>query len=209
MINTYLLTFNCARHQVNPEALAVSLFDALPQAAAIPDVLAISLQEVAPIAYSFLGGSYLKPYFDRITTTVHLAAHLHSHGGERLEHVATRSLGLTALVIFAKPQFRERIQYIQAAGAGVGVWNMGNKGAVAMRLGVSRPGSEDTLDLTFVAAHLAPHEDAYAERNKVSRWTTERWLGLSRDTTKHADFALSARIELGGPCTKHGFHKRW
>lgn len=172
MIDTYLLTFNCARHLVNPEALAPSLFDALPQAATIPDVLAISLQEVAPIAYSFLGRSYLKPYFDRIATTVHLAAHLHSHGNERLEHVATRSLGLTALLIFAKPQFRERIQYIQSAGAGVGVWNMGNKGAVAMRLGVSRPGSEHVVDLTFVAAHLAPHENAFAERNKVSCWTS-------------------------------------
>ncbi|KAF2439039.1 DNase I-like protein [Karstenula rhodostoma CBS 690.94] len=166
MIDAYLLTFNCARHRVNPETLAPALFDALPKAAAVPDVLAISLQEVAPIAYSFLGGSYLKPYFDRITTTVHLAAHLHSHGSERLEHVATRSLGLTALMIFAKPGFLERIQYIQAAGAGVGLWNMGNKGAVAMRIGVSRQGSDEMLNVTFVAAHLAPHEKEVAARNQ-------------------------------------------
>lgn len=168
MINAYVLSFNCARHYVNPEVLAPSLFDALPQAATVPDVLVVSLQEVAPIAYSFLGGSYLKPYFDRISTTVYLAADLHSHGSERLEHVATRSLGMTALMIFAKPQFKEKIQYIQAAGAGVGVWNMGNKGAVAMRLGVSCSGSDEVLELSFVAAHLAPHEKAYVERNKVS-----------------------------------------
>lgn len=166
MIDAYLLTFNCARHLVNPETLAPALFDALPKAAAVPDVLAISLQEVAPIAYSFLGGSYLKPYFDRITTTVHLAADLHSHGSERLELVATRSLGLTALMIFAKPRFLERIQYIQAAGAGVGVWNMGNKGAVAMRIGVSSQGSDEMLNISFVAAHLAPHEKEVAARNK-------------------------------------------
>ncbi|KAJ4355420.1 uncharacterized protein N0V89_003436 [Didymosphaeria variabile] len=166
MIDAYLLTFNCARHLVNPETLAPALFDALPKAAAVPDVLALSLQEVAPIAYSFLGGSYLKPYFDRISTTVHLAADLHSHGSERLEHVATRSLGMTALMIFAKPRFLERIQYIQAAGAGVGVWNMGNKGAVAMRIGVSRPGSDVMLNISFVAAHLAPHEKEVALRNQ-------------------------------------------
>jgi hypothetical protein len=166
MIDTYILTFNCARHLVKPETLAPALFDALPKAAAVPDVLALSLQEVAPIAYSFLGGSYLKPYFDRITTAVHLATDLHSHGSERLEHVATRSLGLTALMIFVKPGFLERIQYIQAAGAGVGVWNMGNKGAVAMRMGVSRPGSDEMLNVSFVAAHLAPHEKEVAARNK-------------------------------------------
>ncbi|KAJ4290399.1 hypothetical protein N0V90_010615 [Kalmusia sp. IMI 367209] len=166
MIDAYLLTFNCARHLVNPETLAPSLFDALPKAAAVPDVLAISLQEVAPIAYSFLGGSYLKPYFDRISTTVHLAVDLYSHGSERLEHVATRSLGLTALMIFAKPQFMERIQYVQAAGAGLGVWNMGNKGAVAMRIGVSRSDSEELLNISFAAAHLAPHERAFLERNQ-------------------------------------------
>ncbi|KAF1965673.1 DNase I-like protein [Bimuria novae-zelandiae CBS 107.79] len=191
MIEAYLLTFNCARNLVNPETLTPSLFDALPKAAAVPDVLAVSLQEVAPIAYSFLGGSYLKPYFDRIATSVHLAAELHSHGSERLEHVATRSLGLTALMIFAKPQFMERIQYIQAAGAGVGVWNMGNKGAVAMRIGVSCPGSEDLLNITFVAAHLAPHEKACAERNK-------NWEDLVRNMvfTNDSDSAYSFSEEV-------------
>ena len=131
----------------------------------MPDVVAISLQEIAPIAYSFLGGSYLTPYFDRIIATVYLAAKLHSNGSQRLEHVATRSLGMTGLMIFAKPQFTERIRWIQSAGAGVGFWNMGNKGAVAMRLGVSCPGSS-VLNLTFIAAHLAPHEWNVEARNK-------------------------------------------
>lgn len=193
MIQAYVLTFNCARNLVNPEALAPSLFDALPKAAAVPDVLAVSLQEVAPIAYSFLGGSYLKPYFDRISTTVHLAADLHSHGSERLEHVATRSVGLTALMIFAKPHFMERIQYVQAAGAGVGVWNMGNKGAVAMRIGVSRPGLEDMLHVSFVAAHLAPHEKAVAERNK-------NWEDLVRNmvftTDSDSVYSFSEEVPL-------------
>ena len=166
MFELYLLTFNCARTLADPQSLAPSFFDALPKGAPVPDILAISLQEVAPIAYSFLGGSYLKPYFDRLTTTVQLAADLHSHSSERFEHVATRSLGMTALMIFAKSSFVQRIQWIQSAGAGVGFSNMGNKGAVAMRIGVSCPTSEKTLNLSFVAAHLAPSEKNVDARNK-------------------------------------------
>jgi endonuclease/exonuclease/phosphatase family metal-dependent hydrolase len=166
MFELYLLTFNTARNPVDPQSLAPSFFDALPKGAPLPDIVAISLQEIAPIAYSFLGGSYLKPYFDRVTTTVQLAANLHSHGNVELEHIATRSLGMTALVLFAKPGVAQRIQWIQAAGAGVGFSNMGNKGAVAMRVGLSCPGSDDTLDLTFAAAHLAPMESNVDARNK-------------------------------------------
>jgi hypothetical protein len=166
MPEVYLLTFNTARELVDPQSLAPSLFDALSKGAPVPDIVAISLQEVAPIAYSFLGGSYLKPYFDRVTTTVQLAADLHSHGSHSLEHIATRSLGMTALMLFAKRDVTQRIQWVQSAGAGVGFSNMGNKGAVAMRIGLSCPGSDDTLDLTFAAAHLAPMESNVDARNK-------------------------------------------
>jgi len=166
MFELYLLTFNAARELVDPQCLAPAFFDALPKGAPLPDIVAISLQEVAPIAYAFLGGSYLKPYFDRVTTTVQLAADRHSDGSESLEHIATRSLGMTALMLFAKPKALERLQWIQSAGAGVGFADMGNKGAVAMRLGLACPDSDDTLDLTFAAAHLAPMESNVEARNK-------------------------------------------
>ncbi|EOA84685.1 hypothetical protein ACJQWK_06342 [Exserohilum turcicum] len=166
MLDLYLVTFNVARNLVDPQALAPTFFQALPKGSPVPDVVAISLQEIAPIAYSFLGGAYLKPYFDRVTTTVQLAADLHSPGTAALDHVATRSLGMTALMLFAKPAIVERIQWIQSAGAGVGFSNMGNKGAVAMRIGLSCPGADDTLDLTFAAAHLAPMERNVDARNK-------------------------------------------
>lgn len=175
MLELYLVSFNCARHYVSPEALAPVFFDALPKATFVPDIVAISLQEVAPIAYSFLGGSYLKPYFDRVATAVHLAADLRGNGSEPLDHVATRSLGMTALMIFAKPRVVERIQWIQSAGTGVGVWNMGNKGAVAMRLGISHPGHDNTLNLIFAAAHLAPMERDFAARN-------EDWQNIVQNT---------------------------
>lgn len=189
MFELYLLTFNCARTLADPRSLAPSFFDALPKDAPVPDIIAISLQEIAPIAYSFLGGAYLKPYFDRVTTTVQLAADLHSHGSQRLEHVATRSLGMTALMIFAKPSFTQRIQWIQSAGAGVGFSNMGNKGAVAMRVGISCPRSisQETLNLSFAAAHLAPSEKNVEARNKD-------WENLVRNLvfTDHDESAYSS-----------------
>ncbi|KAF2279568.1 DNase I-like protein [Westerdykella ornata] len=166
MLELYLLTFNCARNLVDPNTLAPVLFNALPPSTSVPDLVAISLQEISPIAYSFLGGSYLKPYFDRIQTTVQLAASLRSHDTEQLEHVASKSLGMTALMIFAKPHLRTRIQWIQPAGVGVGLWNMGNKGAVAMRLGISSPNSDSVLVMAIVAAHLAPMEANVQARNK-------------------------------------------
>jgi hypothetical protein len=173
MFELYLITFNTARNLVNPTTLAPTLFDALPSSAPVPDLVAVSLQEISPIAYSFLGGSYLTPYFGRVTATVQLAAKLRTNNESNttLQHVATRSLGMTALMIFATPQFAERIQWIQSAGAGVGLWNMGNKGAVAMRLGVSSSSSEsgsdgrEVLSLTFAAAHLAPMESNIEARN--------------------------------------------
>ncbi|KAF2464355.1 DNase I-like protein [Lindgomyces ingoldianus] len=187
MFELYLITFNCARNLVDPESLAPSLFDAhLPSSASVPDVVAISLQEAAPIAYSFLGGSYLTPYFDRVSATVKLAAKLRSDGTEQLDHVATRSLGMTALMIFAKPQFTERIQWMQSAGAGVGLWNMGNKGAVAMRMGVSCASPDDVLGITFTAAHLAPMEANVEARNRDWEKIVRNMVFLNNDTSGYS-----------------------
>ncbi|KAF2681414.1 DNase I-like protein [Lentithecium fluviatile CBS 122367] len=185
MLELYLVSFNCARNLVNPESLAPSFFQGLPKGASVPDVIAISLQEVAPIAYSFLGGSYLKPYFDRVSTAVHLAVDLHSHGSEELEHIATRSLGMTALMIFAKPQVAERIKWIQSAGAGVGFWNMGNKGAIAMRVGISRPDHDSILKLSFTAAHLAPMECNIDARNEDWKNLVHNMVFLNDDDSAY------------------------
>ncbi|KAF2196354.1 DNase I-like protein [Delitschia confertaspora ATCC 74209] len=170
----YLVTFNCARELIDPSTFAPNLFSALPSSSQdIPDIFAISLQEIAPIAYSFLGGSYLTPYFDRITSTVQLAAKIRTNEQATLEHVVTRSLGMTAIMVFAKPEFAQRVQWIQSAAAGVGLWNMGNKGAVGVRIGLSIDSQTYTTEeangeriLTLTAAHLAPHEPSSETRNK-------------------------------------------
>lgn len=200
MFELYLITFNCARNHINADTLAPSLFDALPPLAAVPDIVAISLQEVSPIAYSFLGGSYLAPYFERATAAVQQAALLRSKGSEQLEHIATRSLGMSALMIFTKPHFASRIQWIQSAGAGAGFWNMGNKGAVAMRLGISCPGSNETLSITFTAAHLAPHEANFEARNSDWETLVRNMVFVNDDTSGYSSAEevplLSAATEV-------------
>lgn len=79
-------------------------------------------------------------------------------------HVLTRHLGMTGLMVFAKHETNDRIQWIKTGGVGVGLWNMGNKGAIAARIGLEH--GNDVIDLTFVAAHLAPMEWDWKRRNK-------------------------------------------
>lgn len=197
MLDLYLLTFNCARNFVDPIALAPSLFFALAPSTPVPDVLAISLQEVCPIAYAFLGGSYLDPYFDRIHETVHRALELRNNGTAsdvQLQHVTTRSLGLTALMIFARPEVVKRTRWMQYASAGVGVWNMGNKGAVAVRMGIacSTGEEEETLGLTFTSAHLAPFEANFEARNRD-------WEALVRNLAFENDGGSGSHLSLTRP----------
>ena len=160
-IETYVVTFNCGRELVKPNVFAQHLFDAwtAPEA---PDILIVSLQEVAPISYAFLGGSYLTPFTDRIRDTVNTAAA--SFGDADYVNVITSNLGMTAIMAFVPQDRVQQINWIKTAGVGVGLHDMGNKGAVALRFGYAA--REEEIELSFVAAHLAPMEDALERRNE-------------------------------------------
>ncbi|KAF2139127.1 uncharacterized protein K452DRAFT_290225 [Aplosporella prunicola CBS 121167] len=175
-LQLYLLSFNCARNLIDPHRLARHLFDALPlrhdgpgasSADPLPDVIVVSLQELAGIAPAFLAGSLLAPYFDRFVAALRFAA------PDVYRHVLHKSLGMTAIMLFAKPHVADRIVSIETAGVGLGFWEMGNKGAVAVRIGLASPqqqqqnpaAADEVLELTFVAAHLAPMEYGVARRN--------------------------------------------
>ncbi|GAB7359720.1 hypothetical protein MBLNU230_g6895t1 [Neophaeotheca triangularis] len=172
-LNCYLTTFNCAREPINIDYFAANLFNNL-KTNLPPDLVVLSLQEVAPISYSFLGGQNLTPYFTRFTEAVRRAA-LKLPGDEHVEYewVLSRHLGLTGIMLFGRPEAVKRIRRIETAGTGVGLWEMGNKGAVGLRLAMSSDvegsGSEEVL-MTFVAAHLAPHENQCERRN--ADWKT-------------------------------------
>lgn len=160
-IETYVVTFNCGRELVKPKVFGQHLFDAwtAPQA---PDILIISFQEVAPIGYAFLGGSYLAPYFDKIRETVNLAAA--SFGEASYVNIITRNLGMTAIMAFVPQDRAQQMKWIETAEVGVGMYDMGNKGAVALKFGYAS--REEEIELSFVAAHLAPMEEALERRNE-------------------------------------------
>ena len=167
-LELYILTFNCARNLISPHVLGPHLFDALPKAKPLPDLIALSLQEVAPIAYSFLGGSLLTPYLDRIGHALRAAVKCREAEAEvHYQLVVARNVGLTALVVFAKPDVVKRVRWLQTAGVGVGLWEMGNKGAVGVRLCLSSDeDSQEEMELTLVSAHFAPFEEYLLRRNQ-------------------------------------------
>ncbi|KAF7586905.1 hypothetical protein BBP40_008034 [Aspergillus hancockii] len=163
-LNLYILTFNCARNLVDVERFAYHFFDALPltespSASTPPDLLVLSLQEIAPIAYAFLGGSYLDPYFALLTQVVQRA--VSQRWDADYVNIVTDNSGMTGLMVFARSDVAERISAVDTARVGLGVQEMGNKGAVGARLTyATHKTPDDTVDLTFVAAHLAPMECA-------------------------------------------------
>ncbi|KAI4197842.1 MAG: hypothetical protein LQ346_002890 [Caloplaca aetnensis] len=164
-LDVLVVTFNCGRKPIRPETFARHLSNATTG----PDIIVLSLQEIAPIAYSFLGGSYLAPYLSQFHHAVHQAGK--AFGEAKYVNVVTRNAGLTACMVFVNEEHKSKIRWVQAAGVGVGLQGMGNKGAVGVRLGYAA--TEDTLELAFVAAHLAPMEDALERRN-------EDWMNIVR-----------------------------
>jgi hypothetical protein len=162
----YFLTFNCARCLVDPATLGPHIFDAHTSITNLPDIVVISLQEIAPIAYSFLGDSYLQPYYDRVTVALHVATIDRGGNSQTYRNIATRNIGMTALMVFAKEALAGNIHQIRTAVAGVGLWDMGNKGAVGVRLSHRSNIDDRSLDFTFIAAHLAPMEMGVRRRNQ-------------------------------------------
>jgi len=168
-LELYLLTFNCARSLIDSHTFARHLFKALPKGASLPDIVVFSLQEIAPLAYSFLGETYFKTYLDRLTTAVQIAAEHHDDANERYTEVMHTFFGMTGLILFSKQSVVSRIDVKGVAGTGMGLWEMGNKGAAAVRIGYAweeDDSSSKVMEMTFVAAHLAPMEDGLKRRNQ-------------------------------------------
>ncbi|KAF8854320.1 inositol 5-phosphatase-like protein [Acephala macrosclerotiorum] len=188
-LNLYLVTFNCGLTYINIDAFSSKLFTGLTSPS-LPDLIILSLQEIAPIPHSLIGGSFLVPYFSRFYHAVQKGARKWSNATDDLpiyDPVAARNLGMTGLMIFAKDP--SRIKDIEFDGVGVGLAEMGNKGAVGLRF--KYHGSAGTFtELTFVAAHLAAMEWEVKRRN-------EDWENIVRglvfsSTSGKATTSLSA-----------------
>lgn len=187
-INIYIVTFNCGRAPIDVEAFASQLFSNLTSST-LPDIVVLSLQEIAPIPHSLIGGSFLVPYFARFYHAVQKGARKQSNATNNLpiyDPISARNVGMTGLMVFAKDP--SCIQDMESAGVGVGLAEMGNKGAVALRFKYHSAGT--STELTFVAAHLAAMEWEVKRRN-------EDWKNIVRglvfsSTTSKTTTSLSA-----------------
>ncbi|RAK74284.1 putative inositol 5-phosphatase [Aspergillus fijiensis CBS 313.89] len=205
-LNLYILTFNCARNLVDVDRFSHHFFDSLPltdnlnassSSVPPPDLIVLSLQEIAPIAYAFLGGSFLTPYFDTLSQVVNRAV-AQRWDDVHYVNIVTDNSGMTGLMVFARSDVAEQIAWLETARIGFGFQEMGNKGAVGARLGYLPPpssssssrrdgegGAEETqqpVELTFVAAHLAPMEWAVERRNADWRSLVERLVFERQDS---------------------------
>lgn len=161
-LTAHITTFNCGRELASTSHLANEMFSDSPSVS--PDLIVLCLQEIAPIGYAFLGGSFLAPYFSRFSTIVQHAVSKHFGSSTDYVPLLARNEGLTALMVFARSDVKDNIRWIETAGVGVGMYEMGNKGAVGARLGFTGH-EEETVPVTFVSAHLAPGEDQCQRRN--------------------------------------------
>lgn len=86
--------------------------------------------------------------------------------------VRAKNVGMTAILLFARDP--AAIHHIQEAVVGFGVQDMGNKGAVGLRVTWSDSrgsgGTGSSTELTFVATHLAAMEWNLKKRN--ANWRT-------------------------------------
>ncbi|KAK5656216.1 hypothetical protein OQA88_4977 [Cercophora sp. LCS_1] len=184
-LNLFFLTFNCAKNLINVGVFASHLYGALSQnATGLPDLVAFSLQEVAPMSYAFIGSYFLNPYYARYEEALNLAAaRLLGEGSDGSEVgaqpagvanvrprpytlVRAKNVGMTAILLFARdPSF---LQSIEEAECGFGAADMGNKGAVGLRASWGDPSQHAlgrTTEVTLVATHLAAMEWNLKKRN--------------------------------------------
>lgn len=147
--------------------------DPLPGGSSRPDAIVLNLQEIAPISYAFLGGNFVKPYFDHLRKAVKISTTNIPNSTTDNEHsyvnVFARHCGLTGLMIFAREDVADDLQSVNVADVGVGFSEMANKGAVGARVGWQRSGSDDATYTTFVSAHLAPFESEVQRRDQDYR----------------------------------------
>ncbi|OQN98516.1 hypothetical protein B0A48_15777 [Cryoendolithus antarcticus] len=195
-LSVYITTFNAARTLPSLTHLASALFSDLPTPSPLPpDLIVLCLQELAPLGYSFLGASYLAPYFSRLSNVVQHAVAARFEDGVEYETLLAQNVGMTGLMVFVRKEVRERVRWVETAGVGVGVWEMGNKGAVGARLGVMGE-DEEVVPVTLVSAHLAPGEGEVEKRNEDWKSICES-LVFTREISSPQDTSEESAPLLG------------
>lgn len=169
-LQLYLITFNCALVQHDVATLSSHLLSGLESSSSSspspePDLIVLSLQEIAPLSVAFLGGPNLTGYFEPFSTAIRTSTR--KLFGQDYALVARSNVGLTGIMVFARQP--GQVASIAYAGVGVGLWEMGNKGGVGVKLNYK------SVEMNFLAAHLEPHE-------KNARLRNDNWAAIVRGT---------------------------
>jgi len=188
-LKAYVVTFNCARALVEPDVFGYHLLhaweDPTSSRVTLPDVVVLNLQEIAPLSYAFLGHNFVKPYFDRFRQAVEVATQKQSPSeagnGFKYFNILARHIGLTAIMVFIRDDLVDEVETVNVAEVGVGLSEMGNKGAVGARIGWKLSDTEGLVYTTFVSAHLAPFEAEMLRRDQDYTDITKRLVFTPED----------------------------
>ncbi|RPB24324.1 DNase I-like protein [Terfezia boudieri ATCC MYA-4762] len=170
-LHLYLISWNCARIPRVTSTFTEHILGGIPDGSPAPDILVLALQEAAPLSYAFLGGEYLDPYVQGYVTAIQNATRMVL--GEEFSLIGSNNVGMTVVLVFVKDGNLDKVKTVDYGGVGCGLWEMGNKGAVGVKIRYEVPeGNEDgwsdtsAVELNFVGAHLAPHEWLVERRNQ-------------------------------------------
>ncbi|KAF4595276.1 Polyphosphatidylinositol phosphatase INP52 [Ophiocordyceps camponoti-floridani] len=201
-VDLLVVTFNCAKRVICPRVFARHLRWAMERnSGGLPEVVVLSLQEVAPLSKAFVGEYFLNGFLERfeeavngaavtMTTTYKKKKNKKQQQQQKREEtspsmkpsddhqtpftlVRAGNVGYTAMMLFARHP--TRLSPVLEAEVGFGAADMGNKGAVGMRTLYSDPDGGQA-ELTFVATHLAAMEWNLPRRNA-------NWAAIMRGLT--------------------------
>lgn len=207
-LHLYLITWNCARIPSVTSPFTEHILAGIPDGSPAPDLLVLALQEAAPISYAFLGGKYLDPYINTYVTAVQNATRTVLGVGYTL--VGSNHVGMTMVLVFVRDVSLGKVKSVEYGGVGCGLWDMGNKAGVGVKIGYevaegegwAGEGDDDWMDtgiveLNFIGLHLAPHEWLVRRRNQD--WEAiVRGLVFERKERNHAEQEDSQRPLLDG-----------
>ncbi|RYP69969.1 hypothetical protein DL771_005760 [Monosporascus sp. 5C6A] len=174
-VDIFILTFNAAKNLINVPSFANHLYNAFSNnATTLPELVVISLQEMAPLAKAFIGDSVLKPYFQSYESAVNLAAAKFLTGKgqtppkDNIYRLATvRNVGMTGIMLLVRDRYA--LRNLRTTELGFGAGDMANKGAVGLRFLYAKEdesGQSRQTELTFVGTHLQAYEWKLETRNK-------------------------------------------
>ncbi|GAA5954018.1 hypothetical protein JCM3765_000725 [Sporobolomyces pararoseus] len=160
-----------------------TLLDGVSKGAA-PDLVAVGFQEMIPLHLALAGftSTALDLHQDKIRKAIERTHSAVEKEGVTYSLVSRKSLGGIALLVYSNDKtLTEKLQSVQVATAGCGIFNlMGNKGAVGIRLKLK---TEET-SWTFVTAHLAAHQNKVERRNRDWKEIVERLVFVDEEGGK-------------------------